>query len=76
MSMLRDLAFDVCSELHVFIERCSEPLHVAEPAHRAEAAACFVQRGGDPAQHHLAATPAFHVARVVRDQPVQVLDRV
>ena len=30
----------------------------------------------DPAQHHLAVPPAFHVSRVVRDQAVQVLDRV
>jgi hypothetical protein len=74
--MLRDLAFAVRSELRVFFKRCDETLHVSEAAHGAKATACFVQRGADPAQHHLAVAPAFHVARVVRDQAVQVLDGI
>ena len=43
--MLRDLAFDGCRELHVLFKRGDEMLHISEPTHGTEAAACFVQRG-------------------------------
>src|SRR5690349_20564478 len=73
--MLRDLAFDVwCRELHVLFKCCDEMLHIAESTHGTEAAACLVQRGTDPAQHHFAVAPAFHVARVMCDESVEILD--
>src|SRR5215210_1436852 len=74
--MLRALAFDVCRELHVLFKCCDEMVHITEPTHGTEAAACFVQRGTDPAQHHFAVTPAFHVSRVMCDESVEVLDRI
>ncbi len=58
------------------VERCAELRHIAHSAHAAEAAACLQQRGADPAKHHLAIAPALHVARVVSDRAVQVLNRV
>lgn len=52
-SMLRDLGLDVEAGAHALGERAHELLHVAIAAHGAESAAGLVQRGADPAQHHL-----------------------
>ena len=75
-TMLRDLRLHVDVRGGAPSECAHELRHAAVAAHGTESATGFVQRGADPAQHHRAVTPAFDVARVMRDEPVQVLDRI
>ena len=71
--MLRDLTLSVRGSSNAMaIERGAELRNVTHSAHSPEGAACLEQSGADPAQHHLAVTPALDVAGVMRDCAVQV----
>ena len=66
---------------HGFIGRSilkglQQGLHLAEAAQLAEARAGVAQCAGDLVQRHGSVLPGPHVARVVRDRAVEVLDRV
>src|SRR4030095_4992024 len=74
--MLRDLVLHGRSRLQVLLERGLETVHITEASHGAKAAAGLMKRRADPTQHHLAIAPVLHGTRVMRDQAVEVLNRV
>jgi hypothetical protein len=74
--MLRDLERNFRCALHALREGGDQAADVAIAAHGSEAAAGFIRGRADPAKHHLTVAPALDVARVVRDQSVQVFDGI
>src|SRR5919109_2319987 len=73
MGRLRDLLRAV---QRLAIEGANEGSKITMPPHAAEAAARFVERGGDPAHEHAAIPPPADVAGEAADEAVEVLDRV
>ena len=74
--MLRGFSPNFGRAVHALRQRGHQLLHVAIAAHGTEAATGFGQGRADPAEHHVAVAPALDVARVMRDQAIQILDRV
>src|SRR3989304_5853024 len=74
MCMLRELEFLVGSGYARFGQRACKLPHVPMTAQGTKATASFVQGGGNPAQHHMPVAPALHVARVMGNAAIEILD--
>jgi hypothetical protein len=75
--MLRGFAFDFCALSRSPAIRCAdEHFHIGASLEFSHSAGGVTQCAGYPTQRHRSIFPTLDVARVVRDQAVEIFDRV
>ena len=72
--MLRNFELNVRIGPNTLLEHTDEPVHIAVAPHAQESACRVLNCRAHPAQEHMAIAPALHVARVMGDQAIEVLD--